>query len=193
MQVDQAEAFLEGDLEMVREIRSCIEVVVRKFAFRDRDLEAELVQEVIGRLFLSLAGGRFQGKSSLATYASNVAKYVCLEHLRRQRRAARHAARTSTARTDDMGPETVLLRMEQHRSYVCAFATLSGEERELLSMIFIRDLSYRQVAAQLDIAEGAVRVRVHRCRLKLRDELHTRSPRKSPRKDLRLVSRRKTK
>ena len=189
MNLEKTERFLAGDLEMVREIRSCIEVVVRKFGFPNRDLEDELVQEAIGRLFLSLAGGRFQGKSLLATYASNVAKYMCLEHLRRQRRAAQLAARTSRAKTHDMGPETVLLRVEQHRRYLCAFATLSGEERELLSMIFIRELSYRRVAAQLDITEGAVRVRVHRCRLKLRDELNARSPRRPSRKDPGLVSR----
>ena len=81
----QARELLDGTLETVDGIRRAIEHVVARFRLPE-GWDGDLVQEALGRVYLAVILGRFRGAASLATFAENVARYTCLEHLRRQRR-----------------------------------------------------------------------------------------------------------
>jgi RNA polymerase sigma-70 factor (ECF subfamily) len=160
-----AESFLAGDPRQVNDVRSAIEFVVRAFQFHDADANRELVQETMARVFLSLCAGRFRGDSSLKTYAGNVAKYTCLEHRRRRRVETGADFDRLAPDGSSADPEAILLREEEHERNLRAFATLSPDCRELLRLIFVEGLSYDEVATRLGVSEGAIKSRVHRCRL----------------------------
>src|SRR5262249_38677403 len=81
----EVRGILRGDSDRIQRVRGAIESVVRAFAFAETGEREELVEEALARLLVNLSAGRFRGESSLATYARNVAKYTCLEHLRRRR------------------------------------------------------------------------------------------------------------
>jgi RNA polymerase sigma factor (sigma-70 family) len=159
------QAFLEGDAEQIRTIRASMGAVVRAFRFGNDALERELVQEALGRVFLNLSAGRFRGECSLQTYAQRIAKYTCLEHVRRRRFETETSAAALRVRAQGEGPEESLLRAEEHRRNLRALAELPPECRELFRLIFLERLSYSQVAGRLGISEAAVKTRVHRCRL----------------------------
>ena len=79
----ESAAFLRGDRARVAEIRAAVQTVVRSFQFPDGELDRDLVQDALSRIIQNLSAGRFRGDASLETYAQKVAKYTCLEHLRR--------------------------------------------------------------------------------------------------------------
>jgi RNA polymerase sigma-70 factor (ECF subfamily) len=169
---DEVSVFVKGNVAAVEEVRSAIEDVVRRFRLPPGGWNRELVQEALGRVFISVARGRFRGESSLKTYAQQVAKYTCLEHLRRRRAESAINGHRLSARALWPDPEEQMLRDEQHRINLRAFAGMSRECRELFCMIFVERLSYREVAQRLGVSEGAVRLRVHRCRLTGRRTIH---------------------
>ena len=56
---------------------------------------------------------------------------------------------------------------------VAAIQELEPEEREVLSLVVSRDLSYREIARITGTSESNVKVRVHRARVKLKRILNT--------------------
>lgn len=52
-----------------------------------------------------------------------------------------------------------------------ALADLSPEERRLVHLRYDEDLTQADIASFLDIPEGTVKIRLHRLRLRLREEL----------------------
>ncbi len=170
---DEVAAFLRGDAAPVGQIRAAIEAVVRRFRLSDGEVDRDLVQEALGRICRNLRAGEFRGQSSLETYAEKIAKYTCLEHLRRKRFEVRMDVELipSGARWSD--PERALLWTEEHARNLKVFASLPEEMRELLRLIFLEGLSYGEIARRLGVSEGTVKSRVHRLRLSCRDAVRS--------------------
>jgi RNA polymerase sigma-70 factor (ECF subfamily) len=163
------EEFLRGDRERVREIRDTVRLVVRDFQIAGGAVDEDLVQDVLGRICRNLVAGRFRGDSSLRTYARNVARHTCLEDLRARRLEMRldPDAIPSGARWSE--PEGSLLRTEEHLRNLEIFASLPGESRELLRLVFVDGLPYAEVARRLGVTEGAIKSRVHKIRMACRE------------------------
>ncbi|MBQ1334439.1 MAG: RNA polymerase sigma factor, partial [Clostridia bacterium] len=49
--------------------------------------------------------------------------------------------------------------------------TLPSEQRDVVILRYIKDLSYSQIADVLEIAEGTVKSRLNRARLKIKEQL----------------------
>jgi RNA polymerase sigma-70 factor (ECF subfamily) len=165
---DQVAAYLIGDLRTHETIRRAVGVVVRAFRFAGRGIAEELVQETMARVFVNLSAGAFRGESSLVTYSQRIARYVCLEQIRKRRFAAEVDPAGLVRPDPSPEPEARLLRTEEHRRNLALLAALSPACRELFRLIFVDGLSYAQVAERLGVSETAVKLRVHRCRLTIR-------------------------
>jgi len=165
----ESTAFLRGDRARVAEIRAAVQTVVRSFQFPDGELDRDLVQDALSRIIQNLSAGRFRGDASLETYAQKVAKYTCLEHLRRKRFEVRMDLESIPSRARWSQPEGSLLRTEEHLRNLRLFASLSEESRELLRLIFLEGLSYHEIGRRLGISEGAIKSRLHRIRLACRE------------------------
>jgi len=165
-----AEGFLAGKSESVDKIREVLRHVPRRFNL-DRSTSEELVQEALGRIFIGLAAGRFRGEASLKTYAERVGVYTCLEHLRRIRRTEplEPAELKSSAGWSD--PEGSLERKEKHQRNLRVFASLSADCRGLFYRVFVEGRPYREVAAKAGVTESAIKLRVFRCRQRVREAL----------------------
>lgn len=165
---EAVKAFLAGDASILQEVRGLVEAAVASFPFHNADLNRDIVQDVLGRIVHSLRSGRFRGDASLKTYAYSVARYACIEHLRRVRHEGAMAPEADTADERDPGPEASLMRMEEHRRNLRALSALPHADKELLHLIFIQRLSYREVGLRLGLTDTGVKARVHRCRMSLR-------------------------
>src|SRR5262249_60297143 len=117
-------AFLQGDPALPDEVPAAIRHSVRSFGFQDAGLRDDLIQEALGRVFISLSTGQFRGEASLKTYAQCVAKYTCLEHVRRKRFEEEIDATTIFGGAGRSGPEELLLRAEEHRKNLRTLAGL---------------------------------------------------------------------
>ena len=160
--------FLLGDPPAVARVSEAVEHAVRSFRFSDPVLNQDLVQETVGRVFVNLTSGRFRGESSLRTYASRVARYTCLEHLRRRRFEVGLDPEILPCQERWSGPELSFLWTEEHLKNLEIFSSLPLACRELLKMIFLEKLSYREVGLKLGLSESAIKTRVYRCRAAFR-------------------------
>jgi RNA polymerase sigma factor (sigma-70 family) len=166
---EEVTAFVRGDPLQVAAIEGAVRATVRSFHFGNRDVERDLVQETLSRTLVSLSDHRFQGDASLKTYARNVARYTCLEHIRRRRHEVVFDPELHPAGDLWSAPEASYLSTEEHRRNLEAFASLPADCREILGMICLEGASYREVASRLGISQAALKSRIHRCRLTCRE------------------------
>jgi RNA polymerase sigma-70 factor (ECF subfamily) len=180
--LEALEAFRAGDPAAFDRLVTRHERRIFRLACRilgDREAALDAAQETFVRAWRALA--RFQGASLFSTWLTRIAINQCRNELRR-RRTAKHArplsldARvpgTETARRDLLpgaGPDgyEATRGSEVRRAFEAALTEVDPEDREVLVLREVEDLSYEGIAAVLDVAIGTVRSRLHRARTELR-------------------------
>jgi RNA polymerase sigma-70 factor (ECF subfamily) len=140
---------------------------------RDPEDAADLAQDVL--LTLHHALPRFRGDASLSTWTYIVARRACA---RRQRRARRQASLDAPAQAhlrDRPDPGAGPVSRFEHRRLAerleDAVAALPETQRAVLVMRDVEGLSAREVGTVLALGERAVKSRLHRARLALRERL----------------------
>lgn len=125
----------------------------------------ELVQETLARALARL--DRWEPGTDLRAWLFTLMHHLQVDRWRRkQREAAALAQAPGTDSVPDAGPAAVEVG-ELER----ALARLPEEQREVLLLVGLEGLAYRQVAEVLDIPQGTVMSRLHRAREALRAAL----------------------
>lgn len=132
----------------------------------------DILQEVRRRLYENLLHQRFQRGSSLKTYVSQMAKYVCIEFLRRRNRTRKSDLDLATIPDPSENPEGALDEVQRRELARSALAMLPEECRKLFELIFVSELTYQEIAKRLGIAAGTVKSRAFRCRESLSRLIH---------------------
>jgi RNA polymerase sigma-70 factor, ECF subfamily len=122
-----------------------------------------------------LQRGTFRGEASLKTYVWRVVNNTCLDKLRVARRWQWTDLEDLTKQLGApvVEPPRAAGDAETKDLLMRVLARMSSECRKLWAMV-LAGLSYRQMSRRLEIGEGALRVRVLRCRKRaqaVRDEL----------------------
>jgi hypothetical protein len=139
--------------------------------------EAEdVVQETLLRAYLGLSDLRDPTRFGawLAGIALNLARMT----LRRRATYERVLARVAALPPEDLFEEREVVRS--------ALRVLPAAEREVVVLHYVDGLSCDEIAALLDRSPGAVRVRLHRARARLRAELSAFEPKEEKMLDVRL-------
>jgi RNA polymerase sigma-70 factor (ECF subfamily) len=141
---------------------------------RDRDDAEDVSQEVVTALVRSLP--RFRGDASLSTWAWIVARRACARHHRHDRRTRATGTGNGDAAEREFadpapGPEADLERHELGEALEQAIASLPRTSREVVVLRDVQGLPAARVARMLGIEVRAVKSRLHRARLMLRDAL----------------------
>jgi RNA polymerase sigma-70 factor (ECF subfamily) len=145
---------------------------VHRFAYRMTG-SAELAQDVTHSCFASLlqAPRRYDSrKASLATYLCSAARNQCLRHARRSWRE-QPAAMPELRPSREPGPLDRLLGDEKSRAVQAAVSALAPLHREVLILAEYEELELATIAEIVGAEVGAVKVRLHRARRKLRTAL----------------------
>ncbi len=131
----------------------------------DRARADDLVQETLERAWNKFH--LWRPGSDLRAWLFTVMHNV---HVNQVRASRDHAV------LDDEGPEMAVAAVQgaslEIRDLERALALLSPEQREVLLLIALEDMSYAEVAAMLDIPIGTVMSRLSRAREKLRAQMH---------------------
>ncbi len=126
----------------------------------DYHLSGDILQESFTR-YLEKYGEEGQNPALLYTIARNA---IVDGHRKRRRDTPLFEEQA----LPQHNPETHLNVREEYRRVMAAMQKLESEERDILSLVVSRDLSYREIARITGTSEGNVKVRVHRARVKLR-------------------------
>lgn len=170
--------FKEGDRDAYSEIVRRYQDRVYSLCFRwmgDREVAEEVAQDVFLALFKSLS--RFRGDAQLSTWVYRVVINHCKNRrlYRRRRKMEQHEALEGPAPEQDEGPrrqladegpgtDAPLHAKEANEVLNHALAQLDDEQRHIIVLRDVQDLSYEEIADILGLARGTVKSRLHRAR-----------------------------
>jgi RNA polymerase sigma-70 factor, ECF subfamily len=177
------EQFKGGDRDAFAEIVRRYENRVFTQCLRwmgNEQIAREVAQDVFIALFRSLP--RFRGDSRLSTWIYRVVINHCKN--RRLYRKRRHMTRHEPLEgppTDDgparqipsdgPGTDHVVQRSEAEVLVRQGLANLDEEQRQIIILRDIQDLSYEEIGEILELARGTVKSRLHRARKQLAHHL----------------------
>ena len=139
---------------------------------RTREDAQDLTQETFMNAYAALP--RWQPDAQFTTWLLRIARNLAYDMLRRSQRVdfvalePEHAAQlVDTAPT----PEAVLHGVQRLRQLEAALALLPTEQREVLLLREIENLSYDEIAAVLDLPLGTIKSRIARARRALAETM----------------------
>ncbi|MDX9948771.1 MAG: sigma-70 family RNA polymerase sigma factor [Bacteroidales bacterium] len=174
---------LEGDREKFRLLvekyqplvfRTCIGFV------HDKDDADDLTQEVFIQAYQSLS--RFRGNSAFSTWLYRIAVNASLNSVRRSSKnfiVQRFNSLFGSEKTSDIpfsqadadDPENILIRKEHVVRVQKAIDSLPENQRTAIILSKYDDLSQKEIAAIMNITEGAVESLLQRAKQNLREKL----------------------
>jgi RNA polymerase sigma-70 factor, ECF subfamily len=142
----------------------------------DHDSAADIVQEVFIRAFRSLK--KFRRDSSLSTWLHRITVNLSIGEIRK-RKVRNHLSLTSFTerlRSPIGRPSKELDRKDDQERIQKAVEKLPPRQRAIFVMRHDEDLSHVEIAAALELSEGAVRASYFQALKKLREELGDHEP-----------------
>jgi RNA polymerase sigma-70 factor, ECF subfamily len=158
-----------GDRRAVDELLARYEQRIYRFGLRmcgDEDAAREVLQETMLAAFRNLPG--FRGEASLSTWLYQIARSFCIK----ERRGGR-----PTVPIDEQLPDPhPALDVQVHARRIgvalaAAIAALPPEQRETLVLRDVEGLSAEEAASVVGVEVGALKSRLHRARMALRQQL----------------------
>ncbi|HEX9726136.1 MAG TPA: sigma-70 family RNA polymerase sigma factor [Vicinamibacteria bacterium] len=165
--------YVSGRPQAYQEVHRWIEKAVDSRHWGLYQHREDILQDVHQRLFSNLSGGRFHGKSALRTYVVQIAKYTCIEFLRKKIRYQSVDLDSIDLVDANPGPEQAVAASERRERAAELLAHLPEGCRQLFEMIFDDKVPYQEISRRLGVAEGTVKSRAWRCREVLKKWLGT--------------------
>jgi RNA polymerase sigma-70 factor (ECF subfamily) len=139
-------------------------------------------EDVLQETFLAAwrAAGTFQGRSAVRTWLLTIARNQSWHHRERAGRIPVDDVPLpelgEAAGWGDQSPEDAAVRSQRRGRLARALELLGPEEREVLVLRELEELSGEETAAALGIGLAAMKSRLHRARLRLAAELRRDGP-----------------
>ena len=165
--------------EVVRRFGPRMLSVARRMLTQEQDAQ-DAVQDAFLSAFKAI--DRFQGDAKLGTWLHRIVVNAALMKLRSKRRKPEAAIDDLLPKYHDDGHrrgngdwrvthDTAVQTSEIREQVLAAIDKLPDLYRDILMLRDIEELSTEETAKQLEITEGAVKTRLHRARLALRESL----------------------
>jgi RNA polymerase sigma-70 factor (ECF subfamily) len=147
----------------------------------DREDASDVFQETLLQAFRSLKG--LKEPKALRSWLYRVVSNACLMKRRKGKFEPRRelsleqlmpeSAEQAAIEIPDLStlPEDAVVRREAQRAVREAIDTLPASYREVLVLRDLEQLSTRETARALDLPESTIKMRLHRARLMVRNEL----------------------
>ena len=171
---DMVKQVAEGDSRacerLIRNHERLVGHIVMRMIPRPSDRE-DICQDVFCRVFLHLAGFRFECK--LSTWIGKIAYNTCLHHLEKKReipgsdRSEIHPMATNGSRSPEAAAEAADLASRLRIEMDC----LAPQDRIILTLFHLDDLGYKDISNILGLPQGSVKSRLFRARQRLKERL----------------------
>ncbi len=143
--------------------------IAYKFVGKHDEAE-DLTQDVFLKLFKSL--GTFDRRANFQTWLISVSRNLCIDHYRSVRKERETIDRSVdagelTPASSDIGPLRQLERSDRRAMLHAALQKLPPTLRTAVLLRDIHELTYQEIAKQLELPEGTVKSRINRGRTEL--------------------------
>jgi RNA polymerase sigma-70 factor (ECF subfamily) len=160
---DTIARFLAGDGEATRRIDEWIARAATPFRRRLGTDWEDLQQEARIETLRLLRAGSFRGEASLKAYLWRVVGHACLRRVRALARSPQGGLDLEARPSGAPSPLERILAHESASLLLRIFAAMPEGCRELWRLI-VAGCGYEEMSERLGVSEGALRVRVLRCR-----------------------------
>jgi RNA polymerase sigma factor (sigma-70 family) len=157
------EGYIKGEAREFFIITGWIEKVVSNFNWGLKDYNEDIIQDVRLKIYENLKENRFHSASMLKTYVYRVAKYTCIDFLRKSYNRLEINTTDFAENIEEEDASDRMIKEEKERIAQTILEELADMCRETLQLVFVEKLSYNEISAILNIAEGTVKSRVSRC------------------------------
>ena len=143
--------------------------VAYKFVGKHDEAE-DLAQDIFLKIFKAL--DTFDRRANFQTWIISIARNLCIDHYRSVRKERETIAREVDAGdltpvSAEIGPDRALERSDLRALLQRALERLPVALRTAVVLRDLQELSYQEIADQLDLPEGTVKSRINRGRLEL--------------------------
>ncbi|MGC8762348.1 MAG: RNA polymerase sigma factor [Acidobacteriota bacterium] len=150
LQRGDGQAFRDFVREVGPSLRRYLETVVRSPAEAE-----ELAQEAFLRLVQSLGG--FRGECSVRSFLFRIAHNLALNHLASASARREEAGEVPDRPSADPSPQVRLLQEERSLHLRRLLSALPPQQRAVVALRTWEDLSFKEIAAVLGLAEGTAK------------------------------------
>jgi RNA polymerase sigma-70 factor (ECF subfamily) len=161
----------DNDRELIGELRSIVERLVRKWQWGDPDIADDLAQDCFVKILENLRQGQFRAESSLKTYVYTIVRRTCIDHYRARRAVEATDIEKVVLIDERPSAEQTLLDREARSTAARVLLALPAECRRLWRLVFYRGKNYRQAGEALGLAEGTIKRKMWECRRLAMNEL----------------------
>jgi RNA polymerase sigma-70 factor (ECF subfamily) len=135
----------------------------------DRQEAEDVAQEAYLRVFRGLAG--FRGDAQFETWLYRIVSNAAMSHLRKRRRFAELVLDSSEESGEPPSSIQVAEEAVDRDALTKALESLPPSLRVVVILKDVYGLSCREIGDQIGVSEGAVKVRLHRARRRLKEML----------------------
>ena len=133
------------------------------------DLAEELLQETFYQAFLHI--DQFEGRSSLYTWLCQIGKNAWLKECRRRIRFTEHSWEDLTLSSNDLPPETLLLKKEEYHRVRQAVLNLPEPYQDVFILHIYGEVKLKDIAASYGKSESWAKVTFYRARQQILKEV----------------------
>lgn len=162
-----------GDADAFEQLVVAYRDQVFRLALRMCGNEAD-ADEVAQEAFLSAwkALPNFRGESQFSTWLYQLTTHAAIDLMRREKRQIAAEDITEVSAPDPApGPQQQAEQSEQREIVRDAILQLAPEQREVVVLRFMEELSYEEIGAVLKLPSGTVKSRLNRAKAQLKEIL----------------------
>jgi len=162
----------DGDREAFSDLYRSYQPRLIKFCSRilknDVALAADIVDEAMIEVWKS--AGSFSGRSQPSTWIHSIARYRLIGYLRKNKGLLQSdGSEWENFEDDALLPDEAIMVSERNERIIECLKKLSIKHREIVELVYFKELSIKQAAAILDISENTVKTRLFYARTKLKE------------------------
>lgn len=161
-----------GDADAFEQLVVAYRDQVFRLALRMCGSEAD-ADEVAQEAFLSAwkALPNFRGKSQFSTWLYQLTTHAAIDLMRREKRQIAADITEVSAADPAPSPQQQAEQSEQREIVRDAILQLAPEQREVVVLRFMEELSYEEIGAVLKLPSGTVKSRLNRAKAQLKEIL----------------------
>ena len=170
-----------GDREAFTELYRSYQPRLIKFCGRilknDIALAADIADEAMIEIWRS--AGSFSGKSQPSTWIHSIARFRLIGYLRKNKELLQDESSEWLNFEDDaLLPDEKIIQSERSEQIIKNMGKLSEKHREVIELVYFRELSIKDIALMLSISENTVKTRMFYARNHLKNILSSLDTRK---------------
>ena len=146
------QGYIKGNTREFFIVTNWIDQVVDNFRWGLKDFREDIVQEVRLKVFINLKENKFRKVSRLKTYVYRIAKYTCIDYLRKTYAHSEIDLEAEDIKDQDNALDR-MIHVEKEKIIDVILNKIAEMCREVLEMVFREKLSYNET----------VKSRVSRC------------------------------